>query len=54
LKSLKDFSFHAGWCASKFLFDLSDEHLKMGEEIAQAFLPIHDAVTVCIVLAEKA
>lgn len=53
LKSLKDFSFHAGWCASKFLFDLSDEHLKTYEKIAQTFLPIHDTMKVCIVLAEK-
>lgn len=53
LKSLKDFIFHAGWCASKFLFDLSDEQIKMYEELAQAFLPIHDAMKICIVLAEK-
>lgn len=53
VQSLKDFSFHAGWCTSKFLFDLSDEQLKTYGEIAQAFLPIDDAVKVAMILAEK-
>jgi len=53
VKSLRDFSFHAGWCTSKFLFNLREEQLKMYEEIAQTFLPIHDAVKVAIVLAGK-
>ena len=53
VQSLKDFSFHAGWCTSKFLFDLSDDQLKMYEEFAQAFLPIDDTVNVAIILAEK-